>query len=185
MAARDPFGEQRARLLAEGAALPWAAIWQRLAATRGALVGATLDVSEAQAVWRPPQGEGEEAWSIAEVMRHLITGTGNVTAIIEATARGRREIKDPPGTISVGEASIGELRGQLVEVSERLLSVGLRIPSAPNNEITVEHAFFGPLPCRSWVLFQCVHDGLHIAQIEALKGSAGYPDQGSANGPWA
>ena len=34
MTTRDPFGEQRARLLEEGATLPWAAIWQRLAATR-------------------------------------------------------------------------------------------------------------------------------------------------------
>ena len=59
-----PVGEQRARLLEEGATLPWAAIWQRLAATRAALLGATLGVSEGQAAWRPPHGEGEEAWSI-------------------------------------------------------------------------------------------------------------------------
>ena len=42
MTTRDPFGKQRARLLEEGATLPWAAIWQRLAATRAALIGATL-----------------------------------------------------------------------------------------------------------------------------------------------
>ena len=60
-------------------------------------------------------------------------------------------------------------------VSERLLSVGLRIPAQPNNEVTVPHAFFGPLPCRSWPLFQAVHDGMHIAQIESLKSAEGFP----------
>ena len=103
MTTRDPFGEQRARLLEEGATLPWAAIWQRLAATRAALIGATLGVSDAQAAWRPPHGEGEEAWAIAEVMRHLITATPNITAIIEATAVGATELKDPPGAISVAD----------------------------------------------------------------------------------
>ena len=159
MTTRDPFGEQRARLLEEGVTLPWAAIWQRLAATRAALIGATLGVSDAQAAWRPPRGEGEEAWSIAEVLRHLITATPNITAIIEATAVGATELKDPPGAIAVGDATVDELREQLVAVSEQLLSVGLRIPAEPNNEVTVPHAFFGPLPCRSWPLFQALHDG--------------------------
>ena len=175
MTTRDPFGEQRARLLEEGATLPWAAIWQRLAATRAALIGATIGVTDAQAAWRPPHGEGEEAWAIAEVMRHLITATPNITAIIEATAVGATELKDPPGAISVAEATVDELREQLVAVSERLLSVGRRIPAEPNNEVTVPHAFFGPLPCRSWPLFQAVHDGMHVAQIESLKSAEGYP----------
>ncbi len=175
MTTRDAFGEQRARLLEQGATLPWAAIWQRLAARRAALIGATLGVSDAQAAWRPPRGEGEEAWSIAEVLRHLITATPNITAIIEATAAGATELKDPPGAISVADATVDELREQLVAVSEQLLSVGRRIPAELNNDVTVPHAFFGPLPCRSWPLFQALHDGMHIAQIENLKSAEGYP----------
>ena len=180
MAARDPFGEQRAQLLEGAARLPWAAIWQRLAAGRAALIETTLDVTEAQAVWRPPQSaepsaDEEADWCIAEVMRHLITATPNIAAIIEATAHGRAEPKDPPGAISVADAGIDELRARLVAASEHLLSVGLRMPAQPNDEVTVEHAFFGPLPCRAWPLFQAVHDGMHTAQINALKGAAGYP----------
>lgn len=179
----DPIAAQRARLLEDAAALPWPAIWQRLAAARAALIGATLDVSEAQAVWRPPQradtsadeGDEEEMWSIAEVMRHLITATPNIAAIIEATAHGRTEPKGPPGQIAVGEADVAELRERLVAASELLLSVGLRMPRQPNDEVTVEHAFFGPLPCRAWPLFQAVHDQMHTAQIAALKGLEGYP----------
>ena len=175
----DPIAEQRARLLEDAAALPWPAIWQRLAAARAALIGATLDVSDAQAVWRPPQhadtGGEEEMWSIADVMRHLITATPNIAAIIEATAHGRTEPKGPPGQIAVGEAGVAELRERLVAASEHLLSVGLRMPPQPNAEVTVEHAFFGPLPCRAWPLFQAVHDQMHTAQIAALKGSEGYP----------
>ena len=108
-------------------------------------------------------------------MRHLITATPNITAIIEATAVGATELKDPPGAISVAEATVDELREQLVAVSERLLSVGRRIPAEPNNEVTVPHAFFGPLPCRSWPLFQSLHDGLHIGQIESLKSHPDFP----------
>ncbi len=175
MTTRDPFGAQRALLLEEAASLPWPIIWQRLAAARAELVGAALGLSEDQARWRPPHGEGEEAWSIAEVLRHLITATPNITAIIEATAHGRTEIKDPPGAITAAAAPIDELRAQLVAVSEQLLGVGRRIPAQPNNTVTVEHAFFGPLPAMAWPLFQAIHDGMHTEQINSLKGSADYP----------
>lgn len=175
----DPREAVRAQLLEDAAALSWPQIWQRLAAARAELIGATLDVSEAQAVWRPPHDEGaeggEEAWCVAEILRHLITATPNVAAIIEATAQGRTERKGPPGEIAAAEAGIEELRGQLVAVSEGLLSVGLRIPSRANAEVMVEHAFFGPLPSRAWALFQPIHDGMHTGQIRALKAGAGYP----------
>ena len=178
MTTADPRDAVRAQLLEEAAALSWPQIWQRLAAARAELIGATLDVTEAQAVWRPPhdesEGEDEEAWSVAEILRHLITATPNVAAIIEATAHGRTERKGPPGEIAAAEAGIEELRAQLVAASERLLSVGLRIPARPNDEVTVEHAFFGPLPCRAWALFQALHDGMHTAQIRALTAGAGY-----------
>ena len=178
----DPREAVRAQLLEDAAALSWPQIWQRLASARAELIGATLDVSEAQAVWRPPLAggaegadEGEEAWCVAEILRHLITATPNVAAIIEATAQGRTERKGPPGEIAAAEAGIEELRGQLVAVSEGLLSVGLRIPSRANDEVVVEHAFFGPLPSRAWALFQPIHDGMHTGQIRALKAGAGYP----------
>jgi len=175
MTTRDPLGAQRARRREEAAALPWPVIWQRLAAARAELVGAAFGLTEAQARWRPPHGEGEEAWSIAEVLRHLITATPNITAIIEATAHGRTERKDPPGAIAAPAAPLDELHAQLVAVSEHLLSVGRRIPAEPNRTITVDHAFFGPLPALAWPLFQAVHDGLHTEQIKSIKGSAGYP----------
>ena len=179
MTTADPRDAVRAQLLEDAAARAWPQIWQRLAAARAELIGATLDVTEAQAAWRPPRSgddeEGEEAWSVAEILRHLITATPNVAAIIEATAHGRTERKGPPGEIAAAEAGIEELRAQLVAASEQLLSVGLRIPAQPDAETTVEHAFFGPLPCRAWALFQPIHDGMHTAQINAIKAAAGYP----------
>ena len=172
--------ETRQWLLDGAATLEWPQIWARLAAARAALVETTLDVNEAQALWTPDgpdssDPDDEEAWCIAQVMRHLITATPNVADIIEATAQGRANPKDPPGAIAADPASAADLRRDLVRVSERLLSVGLRLPDPIDAEVTVDHAFFGPLPCKAWPLFQSVHDGLHTAQINALKASDGYP----------
>ena len=176
MTTDDIVARQRAQLLEEAASLSWAAIWQRLAAARAELVGASFGLTDAQAAWRPPDGRGEEAWSISEVLRHLVTATPNIVAIIEATSHGRTNDKDPPGAISVPDAGVDELRERLVAASEELLSVGRRIPAQPANDVTVRHAFYGPLPCRAWPLFQAIHDGMHAAQIHAIRNSDGFPD---------
>ena len=169
----DPAARLREGFLRDAERLAWPEIWLRCARARSDLIAAAIGLTDAQAAWTPAAGEGEEAWSAAQVMRHLITATPNVAAIIEATARGGGAPKDPPGAIKAGDAPAAELCSRLVAVSEELLSVGRRLPDRPDAEATVPHAFFGELPSRAWVLFQAFHDRMHADQINALREAQG------------
>lgn len=168
----------RAEFLEGAATLSWDAIWLRMAQARFALIDALQDVDQAQAEWSPhpkTDPDDESSWSIAEIMRHVITASPNVTEIIAATANGRAVVKGPPGEIKAPASDVDELRGQVTRVSERLLSVANAFPDEVDQVVTVPHAFFGDLPSMAWPLFQAFHDGDHLAQIEALKSHPDYP----------
>jgi hypothetical protein len=137
---------------------------------RSALLSELLDVSEERAKRQPPYGEGEEAWSMFQVMQHVLTYTRNVSAIIEATAQGAQVIKDPPGAIhDIAETSWRDLQAALVEASAELANLYRRLPAEPNLEATVPHAVFGPFNCREWFVFLSWHDASHQRQIASLK----------------
>ena len=169
----DPVARLRGEFLHGAERLSWPEIWLRCARARCGLIAAAGGLTDAQAAWTPGAGEGEEAWSAAQVMRHVITATPNVVAIIEATARGGTAPKDPPGAITAGDAGAAELLDRLVAVSEELLSVGRHLPAQPDAEATVPHAFFGELPSRAWLLFQAFHDRMHAGQLNALREAQG------------
>ena len=173
------FKERMRTEFVEGAAtLPWDEIWLRMARARFALIDAIRDVNQAQADWTPGGGmdaEDESTWSIAEIMRHVITASPNIAEIIAATANGQTVVKGPPGQITAPASDVDDLRAQVTRVSERLLSVGNAFPDEIDNETTVPHAFFGDLTSMAWPLFQAYHDGDHTRQIEALKAHPEYP----------
>lgn len=166
----------RARLLAE-AANDWLDLWPQVAGARATLLDALDGLTSAQAAWRPPTGEGEAAWSIIEVARHVRAYSRNVQAVIEATARGETAPKDPPGTLAELDpaASLRDVRRAIIEESVRIATLHQRVPATPNLEATVPHAFFGPLNCRGWYAFLRVHDVDHTRQIERLKQMPGFP----------
>ena len=168
----------RAEFLDGAQTMPWDQIWLRMANARFALIDAIQDVTQEQADWTPGgtmDSEDESTWSIAEVMRHVITASPNIAEIIAATANGATVIKGPPGQITAPASDVDDLRLQVTSVSERLLSVGNALPEEIDNETTVPHAFFGDLPALAWPLFQAFHDGDHTRQIESLKADPGYP----------
>jgi DinB superfamily len=172
----------REYLIREAAQHDWRELWPRVMQGRAALLEALAGVSAAQATWRPPSGDGEDAWSTVEVARHVLTYTRNVVAIIEGTARGESVPKDPPGAIhDVGDADLSELYGVLVEASTSLAALHRNLPAQPNLEVRVPHPSIGPLNSREWYLFFTVHDGAHSRQIVALKAHAGFP-QGHIQG---
>jgi len=169
---------KRAEFLDGAASLSWGQIWLRMANARFALIDALQDVNQAQADWTPHgaiDAADEGTWSIAEIMRHVITASPNIAEIIAATANGRTVVKGPPGQIVAPPSDVDDLRAQVTRVSERLLSVGNAFPDAIDNETTVPHAFFGELPSMAWPLFQEFHDHDHTAQIQTLKSHPDYP----------
>ena len=167
----------RAEFLDGARNLPWDQIWLRMANARFALIDALQDVTQTQADWTPGamHAGDESTWSIAEIMRHIITASPNIAEIIAATANGRTAAKGPPGQITAPASDINDLRLQVTSVSERLLSVANAFPDEIDNETTVPHAFFGDLPAMAWPLFQAFHDGDHTRQIESLKSHPDFP----------
>ena len=167
----------RAEFLDGAASLPWDQIWLQMANARFALIDAIQGVTQEQADWTPGEmdAEDESTWSIGEVMRHIITASPNIAEIIAATANGETVVKGPPGQITAPASDVDDLRAQVTRVSERLLSVGNALPEQIDNQTTVPHAFFGPLPSMAWPLFQAFHDGDHTTQIRTLKSHPDFP----------
>jgi hypothetical protein len=154
----------------------WTVLWPNVVGTRARLLEALVGVSEAQSVWRPPSGAGEDAWSIVEVTRHVLTYTRNVMAIIDGTARGETVVKDPPGAIhGVGETGLRELYGELVDASASLATLHRELPPVPNLDVRVAHPSMGPFDCCEWYFFLTVHDGTHTRQMTALKLHTDFP----------
>jgi len=171
-------GQNSARdyLVGYAAEHDWPELWPKVAAARAALAAELVGVTEEQANWRPPSGEGEAAWSISEVTRHVLTYTANVSTIVEATAAGKETAKDPPGALRPEQSeTLAELLSELVAASVSFAGLPQRVQSPANLETTVRHAGFGPLNSRSWFLFPSVHDGDHTRHIQALKAMPGFP----------
>ena len=155
----------------------WAELWPRVVGARAAFTAELTGVSEQQAAWRPPSGDGEAGWSIIEVARHVLTYTANVAAIVEATASGSTVTKDPAGALrDDGRESLSDLLKELVAVSTAFAGLANSLPAPSNLETTVSHARFGPLNCKSWFLFPSIHAADHTQHIQALKEMSGFPD---------
>lgn len=172
----DARARVRAYLIGQAEKYDFAELWPRVEEQRSALLAAFAEFTETEAAFRPAGGEGEAAWGAAELARHLVTSTRNVMAIVEATARGVEAPKDPLGTLGeTAYPSFEAARQALFDVSLELGALVGRLPASPNLDATVEHAFFGPLNCRAWLLFQRVHDTDHINQLAALRAAEGFP----------
>lgn len=166
------YDEARARLIGDSIDRDWYDLWPSVTAARTELLRALEGVSEETAARRPGGGEGEAAWSLAEVTRHALKYTRNVRAIIEATSRGRTAAKDARGLLDdAGVATFAELRRQLIVESVSLAALPEQLPEPPNLDVTVGHAVLGQLNCRAWYLFLTLHDSDHTRQVRALRGT--------------
>ncbi|MCK9486416.1 MAG: DinB family protein [Dehalococcoidia bacterium] len=176
-----PSAEDRARvrsyLMGQAEKYDLVDIWPRVMGQRLALIEALDGVSDEQARWRPPSGEGEAAWSIVEVAQHIGQWTGHLLGVAEAMAAGRTIPSMPPvGHIEPDpEQTLAQVRRDLVQSSMRLAEFLGRPDAEANSLVEVEHGLFGPLNLRGWVLFQRVHDVDHVGQIQQLKAMDGFP----------
>lgn len=176
MTDEDPRARVRGYLLAQAEKNDFAALWPKVMEQRGALLAAFAEFSETQAAFRPASGEGEDAWGAADLARHLVASTRNVMGVVDALARGAAATRDPLGTLGDSpNPSFTEARKALFDISLDFAALTGRLPASPNLDATAEHAFFGPLNCRAWFLFQRVHDTDHINQLAALRATPGFP----------
>lgn len=156
-------------------------LWPRILGQRLALIGELDGLSEEQARWRPPTGEGEDAWSVLEVTQHIASWTGNVLQVVDAMSAGREVPPMPPvGHLAADPAkTLAEVRRDLVQSSMRLAEFMARPGVDANPDVQVDHALFGPLNLRGWLLFQRIHDVDHLGQVQRLKQMDGFPGDGT------
>jgi len=150
--------------------------WPRLLEQRAKLLQLFEGVTPEQAAWRPPSGEGEEAWSIVEIAQHVLQWTENIIQVNHAFLEGREAQKLPSGFLDPDpQAVLAQVRNDLVESSHELGETLLYVAGRADPANTVEHSRFGPLNARQWFVLGRIHDMDHIRQIEGLKQAEGFP----------
>ena len=165
----------RGYLLSQAERYDVPALWARAVADRCALLLALDRVSEEQARWHAPS-DSDGGWSILEVAQHVLLWGKATTDIVEALAGGRGPEVPELGALNATDAtSLAEARDALTKEAMRFASLPERLPPAPDLEAVAEHPQFGPLNYRAWFILARLHDGDHLRQIEAIKGTSGYP----------
>lgn len=168
----------RAYLLTE-AAQPLSVLRPKLDAAHGELRGALDGVSDAQAQFTPAVGEGEDAWGIAEVLRHITSiepimaervrrlGSGQSAEGITRTHSGYM--------LSVETRRMAELVPTLDRTYAELVEAIGAIEGQERLDTLDTHRRFGELNCRGWVALHTLHLQDHARQVGKLKQLAGYP----------
>jgi len=174
---------------------PVEALWSELESVRAEILGEADGLSQGQADWRP----SEKEWSVGEVVHHLVlaeVATGKLTTKLtrEAEAAGAPRgfpadlvafqpfPAPPPGTADAPEVvwpergrPIGELLSTMRATRERSRQSIEKLGSIDPRPLKFKHFRFGELDLSQWWQLQAHHDGLHLAQIRAIKGAAGFP----------
>ena len=166
--------------LLKAAEQPFTALRPPLEDAHRALLAAAGGVSEGQAAFTPAVGEGEDAWGIAEVLRHIASveaimanrvrqlGSGQPLNL-QATYPGYMESVETrrlPELVDIVGRSYDSLLGAIgdVEGHERLDTLDT-------------HRRFGELNCRGWVAMHTLHLQDHARQIGKIKAMPGFPAQ--------
>jgi DinB superfamily len=164
---------------------------RHLAVTRGFLVESLSGLSAAQWNFKPDN----DAWSIAEVMEHLVIFEGRVHAIIG-------NMSNAPESVSGGK-QIEMDRFVLNEVAKRTIKINAPIPVRPTHRWSgpealqffiasreqsiqllaapllrgrvMPHPFFGPWDGYQWLLAVASHTARHTEQIREVKADRSFP----------
>ena len=173
----DEIDSVRTSLLA-ASEQPFAMLRPTLGEAHGALVQALEGVSEEQAAFTPAIGEGEDAWGIAEVLRHL----ASVEVIMANRVRqlGQGEVLNLQATYpgfmeSVETRRLPELVDIVGRSYEALLAAVGEVEGNERLDTMDAHRRFGELNCRGWVAMHTLHVQDHARQIGKIKELAGYP----------
>lgn len=149
---------------------------EKNAQERAALLALLDGMSEEGAETRPPEGDGEDGWSVKEQLSHLAQMEVSYRAWVQrAIAEDRPNIATGTQTDPVAfpldrahEATVAEHAAELVSQRERTQSVIAGI--APEQyERTASSPAFGELTVMQWLRSYYRHDRMHQAQIEGRE----------------
>ncbi|MCU0620125.1 MAG: DinB family protein [Gemmatimonadales bacterium] len=164
-----------------------------LLAARAAVLGAIAGLDDAQ--WRFRPGAG--AWSIAENAEHLALTARAIGGLVMRTLRA------PAGEEPVASPLAERIRARMADRSFRaqvpdtvrpegevgaLAEVAARF-GAPRDALAAFvgdrahgltgpralHPALGPLDAAEWLAFLAAHELRHVAQIDEVKRTPGYP----------
>jgi hypothetical protein len=174
----EKFGEERqaprAHLLAE-ARKPFSVLRADLVASHQKLRAALAGVTEAQSRFQPKGGEGEDAWGIAQIVRHLGGSEGRMARRILNLAQGVEMGAPAPQPGDDDPRSLGELKAALDEGNQAVLDAAAAVEGKEDLDRTWNHPMFGELNCRAVFALQALHERDHARQIELLKALPDFP----------
>lgn len=163
---------------------------EKMREERAALIAVASTLDEPSAELRPPDGEGEEAWSAKEQLSHLAGMEVSYRAWVErALVEERPDVTTGTRADPIRypmerahEASVAEHLAELAEQRARTLALIERL--APEQyERTASNANFGELTVMQWLRSYYRHDRMHAAQIQGRQSDyrprflRGEPDQ--------
>jgi hypothetical protein len=173
----DEVERARAYILGE-AEKPFGVLLPATADARRALLAALDSVSEEQAGFTPATGEGEDAWGIAEVLRHIASIETIMADRILQLGGGEQVAVTPtyPGYMeTVSTRSLPELTEALVASYGRLEAAVAEVDGHERLDTLEPHRRFGELNCRGWLVMHRLHLEDHTRQIGKIKALPGYP----------
>jgi hypothetical protein len=177
----DTWGDEvdsvRAFLLAE-AEKPFSELKPIVAASRARILEALAGTTTEQVQFRPPEGEGEDAMGIAEVMRHLSSIEAIFAERIRQLGLGLElnVTRTYPGYMGdVATRDPAELAVEFAASGARMDAAVAEIEGRERLVTTDSHRLFGPLNCRGWYRLHGVHLEDHVHQIAKIKRMDGYP----------
>ena len=150
-----------------------AELTEKMEQERSVLLGVLDGMSDERAAERPPEGEGEEGWSIKEQLSHLAQMETSYRAWVQrALAEHRPDLSTGthPDAVAYSmeqahDYAVAEHVDELKRQRERTREVIAAI--APDQyERTAVSPAFGELTVMQWLRSYYRHDRMHQAQIQ-------------------
>ncbi|MFQ5946971.1 MAG: DinB family protein [Anaerolineae bacterium] len=166
---------------------------------RARVLGEVAGLSQRQSDWNPTSKE----WSVGEALHHLVLAEGIGGKLITVTLKGAAEqgalppypqeaekfewtpptpddrwmVQAPEPAAPTSGQPIDELRKAMAQQAEWTRKVLERLTGVDPRAYTARHPIIGDMNLAQWCQFAAYHMGVHLRQIQEIKGAAGFPGQ--------
>ena len=144
------------------------------------ILAAIAPLTDAQAKQKP----SDDDWSVLDAMAHVVTTKQVIVGLCRSLGEGVwppgigpewEEEAAQDGITTASFSSIIAARDAAQAAHSELVELIHELDRA-NTDVRFKHYIFGPLNAREWAVFQRIHDGDHIPQIERLVASPDFPN---------